>query len=80
VAPALEVVGLTKRFGKFTAVDDLSFRVDEGEVFGLLGATGRGNPPRSACSWAALADLGRGACSASTLPGTRKGSSAGSGT
>ncbi len=39
---ALEVEGLTKRFGAFTAVDGLSFRVGEGEVFGLLGSNGAG--------------------------------------
>jgi len=39
---ALEVEGLTKRFGAFTAVDRLSFRVEEGEVFGLLGSNGAG--------------------------------------
>jgi ABC-2 type transport system ATP-binding protein len=42
VAPALEAASLTKRFGKFTAVDGLSFRVEEGEVFGLLGSNGAG--------------------------------------
>lgn len=34
--------GLTKRFGKFTAVDHISFSVDEGEIFGFLGANGAG--------------------------------------
>jgi ABC-2 type transport system ATP-binding protein len=42
VACALEVRGLTKRFGAFTAVDDLSFCVEDGEVFGLLGSNGAG--------------------------------------
>jgi ABC-2 type transport system ATP-binding protein len=42
VTVALEVQGLTKRFGAFTAVDDLSFHVEEGEVFGLLGSNGAG--------------------------------------
>ncbi len=42
MARALEVRGLTKRFGRFTAVDDLSFSVEEGEVFGLLGSNGAG--------------------------------------
>jgi len=39
---AIRVDGLTKRFGDFTAVDGLSFSVDAGEVFGLLGANGAG--------------------------------------
>ena len=33
---------LTKRFGKFTAVDAISFSVDKGEIFGFLGANGAG--------------------------------------
>jgi ABC-2 type transport system ATP-binding protein len=36
------VEGLTKRFGSFTAVDNASFSVREGEFFGLLGPNGAG--------------------------------------
>ncbi|MGD2100630.1 MAG: ABC transporter ATP-binding protein [Acidimicrobiia bacterium] len=38
----VEARNLTKRFSRFVAVDDLSFRVDSGEVVGLLGANGAG--------------------------------------
>ncbi len=39
---AIEVRNLTKRFGKFTAVDKVNFEVKRGEVFGFLGANGAG--------------------------------------
>lgn len=38
----IEVENLTKRFGKFTAVDHINFEVKEGEIFGFLGANGAG--------------------------------------
>ncbi len=38
----LSVIGLTKRFNEFTAVDNISFSVERGEVFGLLGPNGAG--------------------------------------
>ncbi|HYW54423.1 MAG TPA: ABC transporter ATP-binding protein [Dongiaceae bacterium] len=40
--PALKVDGLVKRYGDFTAVDGISFQVQEGEFFGLLGPNGAG--------------------------------------
>jgi ABC-2 type transport system ATP-binding protein len=40
--PVIEVRGLTRRFGAFTAVDAISFDVAAGEVFGFLGANGAG--------------------------------------
>lgn len=39
---SLKVMELTKRFGDFTAVDDISFSVRKGEIFGLLGQNGAG--------------------------------------
>jgi ABC-2 type transport system ATP-binding protein len=41
-ALAIEARGLTRDFGDFRAVDDVSFRVRTGEIFGLLGANGAG--------------------------------------
>ena len=38
----IELKGLTKKFGDFTAVDDLNLRVETGEFFGLLGPNGAG--------------------------------------
>ena len=40
--PAIEADGLTQRFGKFTAVDHVSFRIERGEIFGFLGSNGCG--------------------------------------
>jgi ABC-type multidrug transport system ATPase subunit len=40
--PLLEVSNLTKDFGAFRAVDDLSFQVNVGDVFGFLGQNGAG--------------------------------------
>lgn len=41
-ARAIDAVGLTRRFGAFTAVDRITFHVLPGEVFGFLGANGAG--------------------------------------
>lgn len=38
----INVEGLTKKFGDFTAVDSISFSVERGEIFGFLGANGAG--------------------------------------
>ncbi|ARM13550.1 MULTISPECIES: ATP-binding cassette domain-containing protein [Rhizobium] len=40
--PVIEARGLTKRFGDFTAADDISFDIRRGEIFGLLGPNGAG--------------------------------------
>lgn len=40
--PIISVCNLTKKFGNFTAVDNITFEVDKGEIFGFLGANGAG--------------------------------------
>lgn len=40
--PAIEAKNLTKRFGDFTAVDNVSFCIEKGEIFGFLGSNGCG--------------------------------------
>ena len=39
---SLEINNLSKKFGKFTALDDISLQVNEGEVFGFIGPNGAG--------------------------------------
>lgn len=41
-ALAIDAHGLTRRFGEFVAVNDVTFHVAQGEVFGFLGANGAG--------------------------------------
>lgn len=48
-APALEVSNLTKDFGGLRAVDDVSFRVEEGELVGLIGPNGCGKTTTFNC-------------------------------
>lgn len=38
----LELKNLTKKYGNFTAVNNISFKVEQGEIFGLLGPNGAG--------------------------------------
>ena len=40
--PVIEAANLTCRFGKFTAVDHVNFRIERGEIFGFLGSNGCG--------------------------------------
>src|SRR5882672_1280856 len=45
----IEVQGLNKRYGDFTAVRELSFRVQPGEVLGLVGPNGAGKTSTLRC-------------------------------
>ena len=40
--PVIETYGLTKKYGKITAVDNLNISIEEGDIFGLLGPNGAG--------------------------------------
>ncbi|MDA1264739.1 MAG: ABC transporter ATP-binding protein [Planctomycetota bacterium] len=48
--PALHVDRLSRRFGRFRAVDDVSFEVTRGSVHGLLGPNGSGKTTTLACA------------------------------
>ncbi len=50
----LTVTGLTKRFGGFTALNDVSFEVAEGEILGLIGPNGSGKTTCFNCIAGAL--------------------------
>jgi len=47
--PVIEVEELQKRFGQTTAVEDVSFSVEEGEIFGILGPNGAGKTTTVEC-------------------------------
>ena len=48
----LELQGLTKRFGEFTAVDSMNLKAAEGEMIALLGGSSRSCPKtRSVSGW-----------------------------
>ena len=46
---AIRTHGLTKRFGKLTAVDHLDLTIERGTLYGLIGPNGAGKPPRYVC-------------------------------
>jgi len=45
----IEVTNLTKYYGKSRGIVDVTFAVEEGEIFGFIGPTVRVNPPPFAC-------------------------------
>ena len=55
MSPVLEVTGLRKRFGGIAAVDGVSFRVEEGEILGIIGPNGCGKSTTFNCILGQLA-------------------------
>src|SRR6202046_829676 len=47
--PVIEVTGLRKRYGAKVAVEDVSFTVEAGEIFGILGPNGAGKTTTVEC-------------------------------
>jgi len=47
--PAIQVAGLRKTYGRAVAVDDVSFAVEPGEIFGLIGPNGAGKTTTMEC-------------------------------
>jgi branched-chain amino acid transport system ATP-binding protein len=54
MTPLLAVSGVVKRFGGFTALNDVSFQVTEGEILGLIGPNGSGKTTMFNCISGAL--------------------------
>src|SRR6266540_3214893 len=48
-APVIEVQHLSKRYGSIVAIEDLSFEVEKGEIFGILGPNGAGKTTAVEC-------------------------------
>ena len=61
VEKAVEAIQLTRLFGDFTAVDQVSFEIPRGEIFGLLGPNGAGKTTtiRILCG---ILKIGRASC------------------
>jgi ABC-2 type transport system ATP-binding protein len=49
VRPAIQVSGVRKTYGRTVAVDEVSFEVDDGEIFGLIGPNGAGKTTTMEC-------------------------------
>ena len=48
-SPVIQVSGVRKAYGRFVAVDDVSFEVRKGEIFGLIGPNGAGKTTTMEC-------------------------------
>src|SRR6202161_610239 len=47
--PVIQVSGIRKTYGRTVAVDEVSFEVDDGEIFGLIGPNGAGKTTTMEC-------------------------------
>ena len=47
--PAVTITNLVKRYGSFAAVDDVSFSIEQGEIFGIIGPDGAGKTTTVEC-------------------------------
>jgi len=47
--PVIEVSGIRKVYGRTVAIDDVSFEVNQGEIFGLIGPNGAGKTTTMEC-------------------------------
>ena len=62
-APSLETVGMTKIFGQFTALDDVSIKVEAGSFHALLGENGAGKSTLVKCMMGVYSPTGAESCS-----------------
>ena len=59
VRTLIEVEHLTKRYGSHTAVDDISFTVEDGGIYGLLGPNGAGKSTTMNIITGYISEIGR---------------------
>ena len=57
--PVIEVAGVRKTYGKTVAVEEASFEVKQGEIFGLIGPNGAGKTTTMECIEGIRKQIGR---------------------